>query len=428
VDMISSRLFSRRSALLCATILISSGPLHAQAVRVGLDLSAEAEATSNPYLDQTSNDWVGAGSLEVRPWLVSETSTERVELEAFARGRAFTSGFDFEDSFGGSVRASHRASPRTSFYGQANVVSTSARSNFTRFNRSGFDLDPLAPGDPAVPTQPIDPATGGPLPVIVPPLDDLAIVGFQGRTTTLAISAGMNRQVDTRSTLSANVDYNRLWVEGGQISGYESVSAGVTYSRRLNARTSVGLAVNAGQSRYDDAAFPKATTLGAYVSAEHQLNQYWTLSGAVGVSSSSSPASGLQPEIDEVSVAGNVNLCRSRDQSRLCVGLSRSQQPSTLGQVRTSDAIDFSYSERLSARDRVDIYANYARSNAPSEVATPFDEIEIASVGATFTRVLSPRLDSYLFGRASRSYGGYLTDEPSISFGIGLRARLGDRR
>ncbi len=423
----TSRTSWRRSALLSATILMSSAPLHAQAVRTGVDLSAEAEATSNPYLDQTSNDWVGAGNLEVRPWLVSETATDRIELEAFARGRAFTSSFDFEDSFGGSVRASHRANPRTSFYGQANVVSTSARSNFTRFNRSGFDLDPLAPPDPAAPVQPGDPATGGLGPVIVPPLDDLSIVGLQGRTTTLAISAGMNQQVDTRSTLSANVDYNRLWVEGSQISGYENASLGVNYSRRLNERTSVGFAVNAGQTRYDSG-FPKTTTLGAYVNAQHQLDAHWTLSGAVGVSSSSSPANGLQPEIDQVGIAGNVNLCRSRDQSRLCLGLSRSQQPSTLGQVRTSDAVDVTFTERLSARDRIDLYANYARSSAPDEVSTPFDEIEIASVGATFTRALSPRLDGYLFGRASRSYGGYLTDEPSLSFGVGIRARLGDRR
>lgn len=422
----TSKTSFRRGALLCATVLMSSGPLHAQAVRTGVDVSAEAEATSNPYLDQSSNDWVGAGTLEVRPWLVSETAKDRIELEAFARGRAFTSTFDFEDSFGGAVRASHRASPRTSYYGQANVVSTSARSNFTRFNRGGFDLDPLTPADPTSPVQPLDPATGlGP--IIVPPLDDITILGLQNRSTTLAIGAGMNQQIDTRSSLGITVDYNRLWVSDSQASGYESVTLGANYSRRLSARTSAGFAVNAGQSRYD-AGFPKTTTLGAYVTAQHQLDAAWSLSGSVGVSSSHSPALGIIPEISEVGVAGNLSICRAQDTSRLCLGVSRSQQPSLLGQVRTSDAIDFSYSERLSARDRVDLYANYARSSAPSELSTPFDEVEIASVGATLTRALTPRLDGYLFGRASRSYGGYLTAEPSLSFGVGIRARLGDRR
>lgn len=428
--------FFRRGALLSATILIPAGllpasALQAQSVRTGVDVSAEAEATSNPYLDEASNDWVGAGTVEVRPWLVSETATDRIDLEAFARGRAFTDTFDFEDSFGGSLRASHRASPRANYYGQANVLSTSARSNFSRFDRGGFGggfgRDPLAPPtDPAAPAQPIDPTTGlGP--VIVPPLDDITIVGLQGRSTTLALSAGTNRQVDTRSSLSANIDYNRLWVSGSQISGYDSASVGLTYSRRLSARTTGGFSLNAGQTRYD-AEFPKTTTLGAYVSAQHQLSAAWSLSWSLGVSSSQSNALGPFPEVSEVTLAGNVSACRTQAQSRLCLGVSRSQQPSTLGQVRTSDAVDFSYSERLSARDRVDLYANYARSSAPSEIATPFDRIEIASVGATLTRALNPRLDGYVFGRASRSYGGYLTDEPSIAFGVGLRARFGDRR
>lgn len=422
--------FLRRGALLSATMLVSGSPLHAQSVRTGVDLSAEAEATTNPYLDQESSDWVGAGTVEVRPWLVSETATDRVELEAFARGRAFSSTFDFEDSFGGSLRASHRASPRTSFYGQANVVSTSARSNFTRFNRGGFD--PFVPSDPAEPTTPATPVLPGDPgaglgPVIIPPLDDLTIIGLQGRSTTLAIGAGLNRQIDTRSSLGANVDYNRLWVSGNQISGYENANVGLNYSRRLSARTTGGFSVSAGQSRYD-AGFPKTTTLGAYLNAQHQLTAAWSLNWSLGVSSSHSPASALVPEINQTSLAGNVGVCRAQDQSRLCLSVSRSQQPSTLGQVRTSDAVDFSYSERLSARDRVDLYANYARSSAPSEIATPFDRIEIASVGATLTRALNPRLDGYVFGRASRNYGGYLSDEPNIAFGVGIRVRLGDRR
>lgn len=419
----------RRSLLLCATMLMPSAPLLAQAsVRTGIDLSTEVEATSNPYFDQNSNDWVGAGTVEVRPWLVSETATNRVELEAFARGRAFTSTFGFEDSFGGSLRANHRASARTSYYGQASVVSASARSNLTRFNRGGFGLDPLLPIDPTGPVQPVDPGTGlVPGPIVLPPLDDLTIIGLQGRSTTLSIGAGMSRQVDARSSISANVDYNRLWVEDSQISGYENASVGVSYSRRLNAQTTVGLSATAGQSRYD-AGFPKTTTLGAYVNAQHRFNAAWSLSAAVGVSSSHSDAQGLLPEIDQVGIAGNVDLCRAKDVSRMCLGVSRSQQPSTLGQVRTSDAVNFSYSERLSARDRVDLYANYARSIAPSGITTPFDNVEIASLGATLTRALNQRLDGYLFGRASRNYGSFLSDEPSLSFGGGIRVRLGDRR
>lgn len=416
-----------RRALLSATMLISGAPLYAQsATRTGVDVSAEAEATTNPYLDENSKEWVGAGTVEVRPWLISETAKDRVQLEAFARGRAFTSGFDFEDTFGGSVSATHRASPRTNYFGQANVVSTSARSNFSRFNRGGFAFDPLAPVDPNAPVTPVDPVTGlGP--VVLPPLDDITIVGLQGRSTTLSIGAGVNQQLDTRSSVNVTVDYNRLWVDGSQFSGYDSAAISASYSRRLSSRTTGGFTLSAGQSRYD-ADLPKTTTYGAFVNLEQQLPRGWSLAGSVGVSHSQSPAFGIIPEVSQTGIAGNLNLCRTDARSRLCLGASRSQQPSTLGQVRTAEAIDLTYSERLSARSRVDLYANYARSIAPSEIATPFDEVEIASVGATLTRVLNERLDGYLFGRASRSYGGLLTDEPSIAFGVGIRARFGDRR
>lgn len=414
-----------RSALLSATICASASQLHAQTIRTGVDVSAEAEVTKNPYLDEANNNWVGAGSVEVRPWLVSETAKDRVQLEAFARGRAFTSGFNFEDTFGGSVSASHRASPRTSYYGQANVISTSARSNFTRFSRGGFGYDPLAPIDPAAPT-PIDPVTGlGP--PILPPLDDITIIGLQGRSTTLSISAGMAQQLDTRSSLNLNIDHNRLWVSGNQLSGYESVSVAANYSRTVSARTSVGLAVNAGQTRYENG-FPNTNTLGAFVNAQHQLARGWSLGWSAGVSHSQSPAEGVFPEISQTGLAGNVNLCRAQSRTRLCLGVSRSQQPSTLGQTRTSDSVDFTFREQLSARDRIDLNANYARSSAPNEIATPLDEIEIASVGATLTRTLNPRLDGYVFGRGSRIYGRPLASDPELAFGIGIRVRLGDRR
>lgn len=422
----------RRGALLCGAMLAWHIPLQAQSLRMGIDVSAEAEATSNPYLDEEDSGWVGAGTVEIRPWLASITATDRVELEAFARGRAFTSGFDFEDSFGAALNANSRASERTSLFGQASIVSTSARSNFSRFNRPdfGFGFDPLTPTDPLLPVQPGDaPAGVAPLlpPVIVPPIDDITIVGLRGRSTNMSLSAGVNRQLDSVSSLNATIGYNRLWVEDDELSDYDSVTANLGYSRRVSTRTSVGAAITAGQSRFDDG-IPKTTTLGASVNAQHQFSDRWTLSGSVGVSNSRADALGPYPEFNETGLVGTVAACRTDPQSRLCLGFSRSQQPSTLGQVRVNDAIDLSYSERISARDRVDLFGNYGRSSSPNDFNPAFADVEIASVGGTYTRSFSQRLEGYAFARASKSWGGFLSDEPSLSFGVGVRARIGDRR
>lgn len=438
---------SCRTALLGATMLVWGFPLTAQAVRTGIDLSAEAEATSNPYLDEDGTDWVGAGTVEIRPWLVSETATDRVELEGFARGRAFTSTYDFEDSFGGSLRASRRASARTSYYGQANVLSTSARSTFSRFNRPGFgfDLDPLTPTAPGTPVRPGDAGAlpgapigtgtavpGGTGAPILAPIDDITLVGLQGRTTTASVSAGINRQLDTVSSLNASVGYNRLWVsEEDAASGYESAVVNLGYQRALSARTSVGASLSAGQARYESD-IPKTTTLGANATVQHRFDENWSLDASIGISNSRSDASGIYPEIDDTGIVGTLATCRTDAQSRLCLGFSRSQQPSSLGQVRTSDAIDLTYSERLSARDRVDIYINYGRSLAAEDSVEDSEifpvDIEIATVGGSYTRAFSERLEGYAFGRASRSYGGFLSDEPSLSVGVGVRYRIGERR
>ncbi|WP_165961135.1 autotransporter outer membrane beta-barrel domain-containing protein [Qipengyuania sediminis] len=431
--------FFRRGALLCATVLVTSIPLHAQSVRKGIDVSAEGEVTTNPYLDDGSSDWVGAGSVEIRPWLVSQTETDRIELEAFARGRAFTSEYDFEDSFGGSLSASSRASTRTALFGQASLMSTSARSNFARFNRPGFGtvfgFEPLTPTGPEVPftngdvgTVLAPPPGAGIGPIILPPLDDITIVGLTGRSTSLGLTAGMSRQLDARSSLNATVGYNRLWVSEDATSGYENAVVSLGYSRALSERTTAGIALSAGRSRYDEGVIPGATTLTAAVNAQHRFDENWSLNGSVGVSNTRSEARGIYPEVNDTGLVGSIAGCRTDAQSRLCLGFSRSQQPSTLGEVRTSDAINLSLSERLSARDRVELYANYGRSLGINDFAMTPEDIEIVAVGGTYSRTFSNRFEGFAFARASRSYGGFLSDEPSVSFGLGISARFGDQR
>lgn len=431
-----------RGPLLGATAIMSGWlPVHAQALRSGVDLSLEGEATSNPYLDEDTSEWVGAGTVEIRPWLSSESATDRVELEGFARGRAFSSTYDFEDSLGGTLRATSRVSARTSYFGRANVLSTSARSTFSRFGRPGasFDTDPFGPGTPIAPgdtgLQPLAPIGSEPGPLvpgpgtlpIVPVVDDLTLVGLQGRTTTMSLLAGMSRQLDTVSSLNASVGYDRLWVSEDAVSGYESANVNLGYTRALSARTTAGVAASVGQARYD-AGVPKTTTLGANATVQHRFDENWSLNAAVGVQNTRSDALGVFPAVNDTGLIGSVAACRTDALSRLCLSLARSQQPSSLGEVRTSDAINVSYSARLSARDRLDLYGNYGRSAATGDASAFTQDLDIASVGGTYTRLVSERLDGYAFGRVSRSYGGFLSEEPGLSFGVGVRYRLGARR
>lgn len=427
-----------RIALMCATALSMASPAAAQTIRSGVDLSAEAEVTSNPYLDQSSNDWIGAATLEVRPWLVALNENDRVELSGFARGRLFSSRFSFEDTLGATLAASSRSGARTQFYGSGSIVTSSARSNAGLYANGlpagpggivpgtgfpstpgGGDTGPVTPGSPAgpVPLQP---------PTILPPFQDITLLGLQSRSTTMNLSAGAQHQIDARSSVSGQVGYDKLWLDEGG-SGYDNATVGATYSRVISARTSAGLTLSAAQSRYETGV-PKSTTLGASVNARHQLDQAWTLAWSIGLSQSRSPAFGPFPRVNQTGLIGSLSLCRALERSSLCLNGARSQQPSTLGQLRNSDQVGLSYGERLSARDRVDLYMSYSRSSTIGERIQAENDFSVASVGATVSRILTQRLDAFLFGRTSRSYGGYLSDEPSIAVGLGVRARLGDRR
>lgn len=431
-----------KGALLSVTIL-GSAHAHAQSVRTGIDVSAEAEATTNPYMDEEESGWAGAGSVEVRPWYVRETATDRISAEAFARGRAFTNGINLEDTLGASLGVLHRSGPRRTFVGQAQVLSTSARTNFSRFNQGGFGSDPFSPGVPSLlepigqPGQPLQPGNGvtpignfdpgfGLGGIILPPLDDITIVGLRQRATSLSTSAGMNQQLDSLSSLNATLGYNRLWVAGEEASGYDDVSLGLGYSRTISPRTSVGISARAGQARYDND-FPKTTTLSAYVTGQHQISSRWTVSGSLGVSSSQSDGNQLVPEINQVGLVGSISTCRLEERSQLCANLSRSQLPSSIGRVQTSDSINLTYNERFSSRDRIQVYVDYGRSSAPEDVDIGFERVEIASVGTSFTRTFDRRFEGYVFGRAYRTYGGF-SEDPNISLGIGIRARFGDQR
>ncbi len=111
-----------------------------------------------------------------------------------------------------------------------------------------------------------------------------------------------------------------------------------------------------------------------------------------------------------------------------CASYSRAQQPSFLGDVRTSDALGLSYSEQLSQQRRVDLSASYSRSEGDEDAASLFDEVEAVSLRGVFSQTLNDRTEGYISGSVAKTYGGFQSREPSIAFGVGVRLRLGERR
>lgn len=404
------------AALLCGAALCAA-PLQAQTVRSGVEISTSAEATSNPYLDTNSDKFVGAGAVEVRPWVQRTTQTDQVELEAFVRLRAFTSEFDLEDSYGGNLRASSRLNARTTAYGSLGVLSTTARNRLNGFDRVPGVADPINPETP-IPDFPIG--------------DDLSLLGLPGRTTSINLLAGIDRVLDERSSAGANIAYQKVIADNGLGADYDNISLGASYSHRLTDRTSVGLNANVSRARYDGE-FPDSTTVSANASIDHQAGQYWFLAASAGLATTRTDSSVFGPADAGLYAVGSASGCYRRPDQSFCLSASRAQQPSVLGGTRAQTSIGFNMNQRLSARDRFDASANYTRSGDPQGVSLTDRSIELVSLRATLTRSFSDRLDGYIFASGSRVYddGAFanrLGNGANLSFGAGVRVRLGSIR
>ena len=406
-------------ALLCGAAMLAL-PVQAQSSQAGVDVSTTAEMTSNPYLTSSSGRMIGAGSVEIRPWLKRENATDSLTLEGFARLRAFTEQYKLEDSYGGTLRATSRLSQTTSAYGTLGIVSSSARSLLNNFGRLPAVTTPLNPVDP-IPT--------------LPPGESLNLIGLAGRSTSLDLQSGIDHGLDPRSSVGARVGYQKVMNQNPRAADFDRASFGVSYSYLLSDRTTIGLGANASRARFDGD-FPDSTTVDVYGSLNYRAAQYFTLSASAGAAVTSTSASRFGPADTKVYGVGSADACYRRTDQSMCISVSRAQQPSMLGGVRTQTSVSASVGQRLAARMRMDVSGSYVRSGAvdssvpaAAPLAAALDQL---SFRATITRSFTDRIDGYLFSSVSRVYddsniNGF-SRKPSTALGAGLRVRLGTRQ
>ena len=402
--------------LACSTVFCAS--VSAQTSRTGLDVATEAGATSNPYLTDDDTRLIGVGKVEVRPWLRVENERDSVQLTAFFIGRAFSGNYDFEDSEGAALSVRSKRSERLTLYGAADVSSSSARSVFPWTRPVPGVTDPIDPVDPGMPlTQP----------TMASPSDDITLLGVGGRSTSLSISSGLTDQLDERSLIGFDVGYQRLTVEDSTLTDYDSANAVVTYLRRLSPQTSAGIRAGAGKAVYDGGG--NATTFLVEGSIDHRIAERWHLTGSAGVSTTRNTRTAILPAGTATGLTGALEICNTIPRRDFCVTYDRSQSPGARGRTRTVDAIGLRLSQRVSVRDRIDVNARYSRS-APvgSAIEVIIPAVEIAGIDARFSRTIGERTEAYVFGTFARAYGTALSDEPSLSAGVGIRFKLGRNR
>ncbi|WP_432199777.1 hypothetical protein ACRAQ7_08730 [Erythrobacter sp. W53] len=413
--MTKSLLTRSTAVLLCSSALLhsASAPLHAQSTKAGVDLSLSAEAASNPILNDTNTDLAPAGTVEVRPWIRTETGTTTFDLEAFANLREFVSDYDSEDRYGGFASVASRVSERVTLRANAGVFSSNGR--LGSLAQTGVPVV-QNPGGPSIP---IDPALG----------NDITVLGQDGRTTSWNVGAGLDAQVSERDTITFGAGFQDLSLSDSlQGEEYKSYSGDIGWQHRLNERTSVGLFGGIRETNFDDELSGDTTTYSGGVSLNQAIGSEGSLELGVGVAQTEIDGTPLVPARDVTTLTTQAALCQRNNRRDLCLNYRRTPLPTAFGGVRNSDSLGVSLSERLSDRDRLTVGGNYARTSDGVTGPLLIPQVEFADVRAAINRRFNDRLDGFIFAGASRLYRDDLATDASVNFGLGIRVRLGDRR
>ena len=404
-----------RIGLLAGTIL-ASAPAHAQTTRTGVILGAEAGAAVNPYLSR-EDTLVGVAQVEIRPWLQMETERETFELQSYFVGRAFSSTYDFEDSEGAELSVRSRRSANLTLYGTASVDSRSAQPVFAPSEFVPRLTDPVDPTDPDL---------GITQPNLVLPENEIDLLGQLGRSTTLEGVAGFEQRLGARSFVGGAFTYRNLSVDSDQRTGYDSYAVNANFSRQLNERTRAGVLAGWQKANYDIGSQSRTIFIEAVL--QNRLSAAWTVDASAGVFQlSSERTDGLEGD-NRTGFSGSVEVCNQRTNRDLCFNASRAPTPSAFGRVQTSTSVGLRYSERLSARDRLDLSGQYARNSSVLEDNDDTARLAVASVQASYNRSINDRFEAYGYGSIARRYGNILTDGVSAEFGVGVTYRLGQIR
>ena len=400
-----------------AMCVLSSTPLEAGETRSGVNVSAAAGVSSNPYLTETDPTTTGVLDISIGPWARIETARTTFDLAAYANGRVFASRYDFENAEGASVSFRSKRSARTSIYGSAKIDTTSARSWFSRSAAAPGVTDPVNPIDPDAPAT-----EGG----VFVPGDDVTLLGLAGRSTSLSSAVGLDHQLSGRSAVGVNAGYQHLGVSSTAVSGYDSFSAGAAYTNQVSEHTRAGARFEGRRTSYE--AGGHSTIFVARATMERRIDASWTLAAEAGVSTARLSAAGGMPSTRATSLSGLVALCNERPARNFCVSLERSQLPGALGRTRRVDNAAVTFGERLSARERLDVGMRYGRSRSMSGDPANDPSVTIANVDTTYTRVLSERAEAYGFASVARSYSPSLATDVSVNAGVGIRLRVGRTR
>jgi hypothetical protein len=341
------------------------------------DVSIGALAASNPYLLAGPDRESGAASVTIRPYISATDDDTIATLEGALNLENFFNHYGTDESARLGASIEQRVDERTTV---SAVASFQSSESSARHFYGGPDLGGLEPGE--FPDSPvIDPTLGS----------------ISGRTSRLNVNLSLNQAVSTNGVVGLTAAMGLTRAESGNGSDYRNTSTALTYSRRLDERTSLLGSANVGYADYFGRRAGDGLFTTALVGVNHRFSE--SMYGEVQVGFSYATVKTLLGGREDVTDwAATLNLCNTLARGTLCATGSRAVQPTSLGGVTTVSSIGVSYAREIGADGNVSLTAGYTKSGMPdsSPILLGRRESDVANVSGSYTHRIGQRLSAFI--------------------------------
>lgn len=195
--------------------------------------------------------------------------------------------------------------------------------------------------------------------------------------------------LDSYHSVDATVGWEKAEYKGADLlADTQAFDVGATFSKRVSARTSVGVRATATFS--DVGAASDLSTRALLATVERRLSENWRASGELGVERSSNRFGGrLGLDVrDEARtrLSGRGEFCYENSRLEACAAGSLQSEVSSFGGLQRRALLNGSVRRRLNARDVVEAVGSYSRATVLGGGLPSLDALRL---GGSYERRLS---------------------------------------
>ena len=223
--------------------------------------------------------------------------------------------------------------------------------------------------------------------------------------------------------MSISGGVQRLLYTQDLLNDYTTFFGHMSYNRALSERTTIGLALSANQTEYDNSD-DHSTIINPAFTVRTKLSEYWDASASVGVSFASIDRGAVDNKSTDLSLRGS--LCNTTETERLCGRVARYTQNSASNALVTTTSLGVDWYKKLDESQTIQLSASIVRYIRDS-IVDDNEHSHHFRAAASYSRRLNPRLSAGVdLGYRSLALEDSPDPDADITGSVFLRYRLGD--